>query len=136
MDISSINSYNSDIIASSMKQKQEQQKVDSFADALNEAAASKDDIKLKEACKEFESYFINYIFKQMQNSVYSINNGEGLIKRSQGEEIFTEMLNEQYSEKATEQGGIGLADMMYKQLSQNLNNVSKIENAKISSINI
>lgn len=135
MDISSINSYNSDIIASSMKQKQEQQKIDSFADALNEAAEAKDDVKLKEACKEFESYFINYIFKQMQNSVYSINNGEGLIKRSQGEEIFTEMLNEQYSEKATEQGGIGLANMMYRQLSQDLNNASKNENAKISALN-
>ncbi len=134
IDMSSINSYSSDIITSAMKQKQEQQKVNSFEEELNKAAESNDETKLKEACQEFESYFINYIFKQMQNSVYSINNGEGLIRRSQGEEIFTEMLNEEYSKRATKQGGIGLADMMYKQLSQNLNTVSKIEDTKVDSV--
>lgn len=134
IDMSSINSYSSDIITSAMKQKQEQQKVNSFEEELNKAAESNDETKLKEACQEFESYFINYIFKQMQNSVYSINNGEGLIRRSQGEEIFTEMLNEEYSKRATKQGGIGLADMMYKQLSQNLNTVSKIEDTKVNNV--
>jgi len=134
IDMSSINSYSSDIITSAMKQKQEQQKVNSFEEELNKAAESNDETKLKEACQEFESYFINYIFKQMQNSVYSINNGEGLIRRSQGEEIFTEMLNEEYSKRATKQGGIGLADMMYKQLSQNLNTVSKIEDTKVDNV--
>lgn len=121
MDISSINSYNADIITQATKSKNEQQKVESFEKVLNDAKELKDDKKLKEACKEFESYFINYIYKQMQSSVYSINGDNGLIKRSQGEEIFTEMLNEKYSELATEHGGIGLADMMYTQLSQQLN---------------
>lgn len=123
MDIASINSYNTSITQASMA-KTEQAKAEAFQKAINAAAASEDDSQLKTACKEFESYFINYIFKQMQSSVNSINNGQGVIKRSQGEDIFTDMLTQEYSKTATEHGGVGLADMMYKQLSKNLNDLA------------
>ncbi len=119
MDISSISAYNTSLMQLNID-KTEQSQTQSFEDALNKAVDNKDAQELKEACKEFESYFVSYIFKQMQNSVNSINNGKGVINRSQGEEIFTEMLLEEYSETAAEHGGIGLADMMYKQLSKNL----------------
>jgi flagellar protein FlgJ len=123
MDISSVGSYNTSITQASLA-KTEQNKAEAFQKVLNSAAASKDEAALEKACKEFETYFINYLFKQMQNSVNSINNGEGIIKKSQGEQIFTEMLTEEYSKTATAQGGIGLADMMYKQLSKNLSDLS------------
>lgn len=119
MDISSINSYNTSINQANMA-KTEQAKTESFQSELEKAVENKDDKKLKEACKEFETYFINYIFKQMQSSVYAINKDKGLIKRSQGEEMFSEMLIEEYSKTATENGGIGLANMMYKQMSEDL----------------
>jgi flagellar protein FlgJ len=123
MDISSIGTYNTTITQASMA-KTEQSKAETFEKVLNKAVDSKDEKQLKKACKDFESYFINYIYKQMQSSVNSINNGEGIVKRSQGEDIFTEMLADEYSKQATEQGGIGLADMMYKQLSKNLKTLS------------
>lgn len=123
MDISSIGAYNTSITQASMA-KTEQSKAENFEKVLGKAVDSKDEKQLKKACKDFESYFINYIYKQMQSSVNSINNGEGIVKRSQGEDIFTEMLAEEYSKQATEQGGIGLADMMYKQLSKNLKTLS------------
>lgn len=119
MDISSISSYNTSITEATLA-KTEQSKAENFENILKQATETKDDKKLKEACKEFESYFVNYIFKQMQNSVYSINKDGGIIKRNQGEEMFTEMLNEKYSEIAAEHGGIGLANMMYKQLSTDI----------------
>lgn len=119
MDISSINSYNTSITEATLA-KTEQSKAENFENILKQATETKDDTKLKEACKEFEAYFVNYIFKQMQNSVYSINKDGGIIKRNQGEEMFTEMLNEKYSAVAAEQGGIGLGNMMYKQLSKSI----------------
>lgn len=119
MDISSINSYNTSITEATLA-KTEQSKAENFENILKQASETKDDTKLKEACKEFEAYFVNYIFKQMQNSVYSINKDGGIIKRNQGEEMFTEMLNEKYSAVAAEQGGIGLGNMMYKQLSKGI----------------
>ena len=119
MDISSISTYNTSLMQINVD-KAEQTQTQSFEDALNKAVENKDAQELKEACKEFESYFVSYIFKQMQNSVYSINNGNGFINRSQGEEIFTEMLLDEYSKTAADHGGIGLANMMYKQLSKNL----------------
>lgn len=119
MDISSISAYNTSLMQLNID-KTEQAQAQSFENALNKAVENQNAQELKEACKEFESYFVSYIFKQMQNSVNSINNGKGVINRSQGEEIFTEMLLEEYSETAAEHGGIGLADMMYKQLSKNL----------------
>ncbi len=122
--ISSINSYNANFTQTTVD-KFEQSKVNSFQEALDKAVENKDEKELKEACKEFETYFINYMFKQMQNSVYSINKGNELIKRSQGEQVFTEMLNEEYSKVSTEHGGIGLSDMMYKQLSRNLKTVNE-----------
>jgi len=119
MDISSITSYNSNLMQANLD-KAEQTKTSSFESILNQAVENKDKQELKEACKQFESYFVGYIFKQMQNSVYSINQGNSFVNRSQGEEIFTEMLLEEYSNTAANHGGIGLADMMYKQLSRNL----------------
>jgi flagellar protein FlgJ len=123
MDISSVGAYNTSIAQASLS-KTDETKAQAFEKVLDKAVDSKDAVKLKKACKDFESYFINYIYKQMQNSVNSINNGEGVIKRSQGEDIFTDMLAQEYSKQATQQGGIGLADMMYKQLSRNLKDLS------------
>ena len=44
--------------------------------------------------------------------------GEGIITKGQHEEIFEDMLIEEQSKESTKAGGIGLADMLYKQLSK------------------
>lgn len=117
MDITSINAYNSSLFEAT-KAHTEQSKASSFEDYLNQTVENKDDEELKKACKEFESYFTGYIFKQAQKAVYSINQENSIVTRSQGEEMFTEMLIDEYSEISAEQGGLGLADTLYKQLSK------------------
>ena len=44
----------------------------------------------------------------------------GLIEKSRGEEIFEEMLDDEYSKLAANGRGMGLADMLYKQLSKDI----------------
>lgn len=92
------------------------QKTKSFEEALKKVSEEKNDKALKNACKEFEAYFINQLFKDMRNTIQP----GGLIEKSRGEEVFQEMLDEEYSKLASNGNGIGLADMLYKQLSKDM----------------
>lgn len=72
------------------------------------------DEELQEACKAFESYFIEQMFKEMRETLPESE----LIEKSQGEEIFEDMLYQEYANVASEGEGIGLAQMLYQQLSK------------------
>ncbi|TCT14007.1 flagellar protein FlgJ [Natranaerovirga pectinivora] len=72
-----------------------------------------DNNELKEMCREFESYFIEQMFKEMRKTVPK----SGLIQESHGEQIFTDMLYQEYAKEASKGQGMGLAQMLYKQLS-------------------
>lgn len=84
--------------------------VDSTLNAnYNNASAD----ELYEACKSFETYFIEQIFKKMQDSV------ERTTEKGDYEKMFEDKLNTEYSTAATEQGGIGLAQILYDQMKVN-----------------
>lgn len=87
---------------------------ETFSSVLNNAIENKEEEKLKQACVEFESYFINMMFKSMRNTIIS---SDGILKKSNAEKIFQEMLDEEMSKDVAKSGGIGLADMIYKELS-------------------
>lgn len=91
---------------------------DSFEKQLQSAIANKDEKKLKEACKEFESIMLNMMYKQMRAAIPKSD----LIPSDPGRDIFESMLDEKLVEEASKGGGIGLADIMYKQLSRSLIN--------------
>lgn len=82
---------------------------------IDAATKGKDDEALKKACKEFETYFIDQMMKEMRKTL-SETEEDSLIPKSKGEDMFTEMKDSEYSKKATEEGGIGLAKLMYEQL--------------------
>ncbi len=69
--------------------------------------------KLKETCQDFEAILVGYMFKSMRGA----SNTEGVIKKNMGEEIFTEMLDGEYSKMASKSNTLGLSDILYKQLS-------------------
>ena len=72
--------------------------------------------KLREACKDFESLFV----KQMLNAMKKTVNKTDLIKRNMGEDIFEDMLYDEYAKKMTETAELGIGKMMYEQLSRQL----------------
>ena len=90
-------------------------KTERFQDALERAQQKDDPEELMNACKEFETYFINYMYKEMRRTTF--RDGNSLIPQSPAEDYFQEMLDEQYSKTASNQGGIGLAKFLYRQLS-------------------
>ncbi|HCC08128.1 MAG TPA: hypothetical protein DEP72_08250 [Clostridiales bacterium] len=90
-------------------------KTSSLKGNVDEAVKAKDDKALQEACKQFENYFIEQMMKEMRNTL-SKDEEDALIPKGKGETMFTEMRDSQYSKEATENGGIGIAKMLYTQL--------------------
>jgi flagellar protein FlgJ len=67
------------------------------------------------AAETFESYFIQIMLREMRRT---IPDEGGLIPKSQAERIFTEMLDEEKSKEMARAGGIGLADVIVRQMTR------------------
>jgi flagellar protein FlgJ len=80
--------------------------------------AAKQDAKLKVACTEMEAVFLNLLMTQMRRTVPKTNllGGGG-----NADEIMKSMLDGEMTKNMAKAGGIGLADMLYRQLSPNAN---------------
>ena len=69
--------------------------------------------KLREACEGFEAMFLSMMYKQMRATVPE---GGLFGKKSNALEIFEDMRDTEMMNAAAKSGGIGIADMMYQQL--------------------
>ncbi|CCH47993.1 rod-binding protein [Pseudodesulfovibrio piezophilus] len=76
--------------------------------------------QLKKACQDFEAVFISKLWKGMKSTVPK----EGYLHSKQ-EEQYMSMFDRDFAEKMAKSGGIGLADMIYDQLSQKLVKTSR-----------
>jgi Rod binding domain-containing protein len=76
--------------------------------------------KLREACEGFESVFIQKMWQEMRNTL-----PKGGLLHGREEKFWQDMYDQELSKKMTSAGGIGLADMMYAQLSRNLVSASR-----------
>lgn len=91
-----------------------------LADKINSTDYSKaTEEELMEACKSFESYFIEQAFKGMEKMIpESDDDSTG----TSYYDMFKDTLYQEYADKATERGdGIGIAKMLYEQMKRNYN---------------
>lgn len=72
-------------------------------------------VQLRKAAEMFEAYFLQLMFREMRRTTF---NEQGLFPKSNAERIFTEMLDEEVANTAARGGGIGLADMIYRQMTR------------------
>jgi len=84
---------------------------------VNTASATQADKELKDACKGFEAMFLGMMYKQMRATVPE----NTLFGESNGQKIFRDMYDQKLMDNIADGGGIGLADMLYKQLSPQVN---------------
>lgn len=82
-------------------------------DALRAQAKQSPDKALAAAAKQFEAVFMNMLLKSMRDATPQ----EGMFDSEQTK-MFTSMLDQQLSQSLGGKHGIGLADMMVKQLSR------------------
>jgi len=71
------------------------------------------DEKVKQACSDFEAIFI----KQMLDSMRKTVEKTSLLGGGMAEEIFEDMIYDEYAKKMSKIGDFGIKDMLYKQLS-------------------
>lgn len=72
--------------------------------------------KLRETCVEMESIFVGKMLKEMRNTVHKSDWLHG----GYAEEIFEDMLYDEYALNVSRNSRLGLADMLYKEMSRNL----------------
>lgn len=78
---------------------------------------SKKDKELLDACKSFESIFVNMMFKEMNKTVCE----SGLTEKSSGRKMFEEMYTEKLADDITQNGqGIGLAQVMFENMKRSM----------------
>lgn len=70
------------------------------------------DPKLYEQCQEFESLFVKMMLSEMRKSV----DKAGLVDGGMAEDIFQDMLYDEYALSMAKNGGFGLANQVYDQL--------------------
>ena len=74
--------------------------------------------ELMKACKEFEAYFVEQMFKGMEKTVMKADDSDS--STSMYTDYFGDMQTQEYAKVATEQGnGIGLANQLYEQMKRN-----------------
>lgn len=71
--------------------------------------------ELMDACKGFESYFVQKIIEQAKKTIdTSDDDGEYM-------QYFSDTLNQSYADLIVDNGGIGLAQQLYDSVKQNYN---------------
>lgn len=72
--------------------------------------------KLRQACKDMEAVFLNMMWSSMRATVPK----SSLTGESNQKEILQSMLDSEMTKNMAQSGGVGLADMLYRQLSATL----------------
>ncbi len=75
------------------------------------------DEELMDVCKSFESYFLEQVFKSMEKTVMKDENSPD---SSGYASIFKDQLLQEYANNATDNGGYGIAQMLYESMKRQL----------------
>lgn len=80
------------------------------------------DDELLEACKEFEAYFLEQVFKEMQKTVDCFKEeGSDSDPNSTLVDYFKDNTIQELAATSTETQGLGLAQTLYEQMKRNYN---------------
>lgn len=89
----------------------ENAKADSLKEKLNNKSAT--DEELMEVCRSFESYMLEQVMKEMEKSVSPEEDKNAYIEQ------FGDILYEEYARMATQNQGLGIAQMLYEAMKRN-----------------
>ena len=91
---------------------QENAKLSTLHEKRNADYSKYDDKKLKEVAQDFEALFINMMYKSMRSNVGK----DVLLDGGMKQEVFEDMLYNEYASMTAKSGGFGLAETIFKQL--------------------
>lgn len=112
MDIGNITSSYNDIYAAAANQsasKLEQQLKSDYSSATDE--------ELMDACKQFEAYFLEQMFKEMMKTIPE--NEDSAASTTNMLDYYKDQMVQNIAKESTEQNSLGLAQMLYEQMRRN-----------------
>lgn len=113
MDFTNITSMYSDVYANAANQSASR-----LQDKLNGTEYTKaTDDELMDACKQFEAYFVEQMYKAMLKTIPE--NEEMSNSTSTMLDYYKDQMVQGIAEQTTEQSGLGLAQMLYEQMRRN-----------------
>ncbi|MDE6915316.1 MAG: rod-binding protein [Lachnospiraceae bacterium] len=94
-------------------------KAQTLQNKLAGSGTSADEKELKEACKEFESYFVEQVFNAMMETtkVFSDDEDDGYATKMV--DYFKDFAVQELCGKVTDGEGLGLANILYEQMKRN-----------------
>lgn len=112
MDISNITSMYNDIYASASNQS-----AGKLENELNTDYSTASTDELMDACKQFEAYFLEQMFKEMMKT---IPESEGTSSSTTNMlDYYKDQMIQEIASDSTEQNSLGLAQMLYEQMKRN-----------------
>ncbi len=93
---------------------------------------SAEEEKLLDACKQFESYFVEQMFKEMMKTVPKDALDTG--SNSMLVDYYKDNLVKEYAAEATEKESLGLAQMLYEQMKRNIGITPEEADAKAAAV--
>lgn len=112
MDISNITSTYNDIYASASSQS-----ASKLEGQLGTDYTSATDEELMDACKQFEAYFLEQMFKQMLKTIPESEGTSG--STSSLVDYYKDQMVQNIAADSTEQNSLGLAQTLYEQMKRN-----------------
>ncbi len=88
-------------------------KTSSLEGTLGKLSSDTDDETLMEACKGFETYLVEQVYKEMEKSVKEEE------EESEYLSCFGDTLIEEYAKATTESGSLGLAQKLFESIKSN-----------------
>ncbi len=98
------------------------------ADSLKSKLSNVDsegDEKMLEACKEFEAYMIEQVYKQMEKTTKMFSDDKD--SSTSYDTMFGDMRVQEMAKRATDQGGIGLAQQLYESMKRQASGITPDE---------
>lgn len=88
-----------------------------FSELLDQAFKDKDDKKLYKTCQDLESVFLAKMFESMRSTIPESK----FMPKSFATQTFESMMFDEYSQLISKTNSLGIADMIYRQLKQQIN---------------
>jgi murein DD-endopeptidase MepM/ murein hydrolase activator NlpD len=95
--------------------------------ALQGASGSKQKAELKNVSEKFEAIFIAHMLKVMRDTIED----SGLLDGGFGKSIYTDLFDQEVSLKFAQRGTLGISNLLYKNLSNKLNDADEKETGNV-----
>lgn len=115
MDIGGVGSAYADYMTNQISNS----KAETLQSKLANGSTVTDEDELKEACKEFESYFMEQVFNSMMETtkVFSDDEEDGYATKMV--DYFKDFAVQELCDNVTDGNGLGLANILYEQMKRN-----------------